>query len=127
MSKFKPGDIVYYMDGSTLCQAVVCIEDGCWPLVDLDGKWCVVYNISPDHGTRVWKHHDESQYYCDHVETAKLHKTPEALIGSIKSGLKKEYDKKIKVLDAYNTGSREQKQTLSDKVRAILLGRDVND
>lgn len=127
MSKFKPGDIVYYMDGNTLCQAVVCVEDGRWPLVDLDGNFCIVYNISPEYGTRVWKHHDESQYYCDTVKVKDLHTTSEGLIRSIKSDITEEYLAKIQVLDQYDKGSRQTKQSLSERVRSILQGRDVRE
>lgn len=125
MSKFKPGDIVYYMDGSTLCQAVVCVEDGQWPLVE-DG-WCLVYNISPEYGTRVWKHHDESQHYCDMVRLEDLHSTPEDLISTIKSDITADYMAKIQVLDSYNKGSRDARQSLAGKIKAILLGRSVKD
>ena len=123
MSKFNPGDTVYYMDGNTLCQAIVCVEDGQWPLVE-DG-FCVVYNISPEYGTRRFKHSDERQYYCDIAETSKLYKSPEELINAIKSDLKKEYDKKNQILDSYKTGNRKTKQSLAGVVRNIIIGRNV--
>ena len=125
MSKFKPGDIVYYMDGCTLCQAVVCVEDGQWPIVP-DG-YCSIYNISPTYGTRGCKHREEASQFCDVIEKKRLYTSAENLISAIKSDLKQEYDKKIRVLDEYNKGSAEQKQSLAKRVEDILLGRDVKE
>ena len=125
MSKFKPGDIVYYMDHDILCQAVVCVEDDKWPQVP-DG-YCFVYNISPEYGTRVWKHHDESERYCDMVPTDELHSSPEELINDVKDTLKHEYDKKINVLDAYVKGNTKQKQSLAEKVKEIIFGYNIED
>lgn len=122
MNKFKPGDTVYYMDGSVLRQAVVCVGDDTWPVVP-DG-FCYVYNISPQYGEvgRI-----DGSRSCSMVETRNLYHDTDRLISDIKSSLKKEYDKAVQVLDTYNKGSVEQKQSLADKVKDILLGRDIKE
>jgi hypothetical protein len=125
MSKFKPGDIVHYMDGDILCQGVICVEDDKWPLVP-DG-YCFVYPISPEYGTREWKHKEDNERYCDMIPVENLYSSPEDLISHIKGNLKHEYDKKINVLDAYVKGSTKQKQTLAEKVREIFLGYNIED
>ena len=125
MSKFKPGDIVFWMDGNVLCQSVVCVEDGRWPTVP-EG-YCIVYNISPDYGTRQFSHHDDSSRYCDLVQAKDLYPSSDALIESIKDNLRDEYIRKLDVLDSYLKGNTKQKQSLAGKVGKILLGRRVDD
>ena len=122
MSKFKPGDIVYYMDGNVLRQAVVCVGDDTWPVVP-DG-FCYVYNISPQYGEVGCT---DGSRRCTMVETRNLYLNTNRLISAIKSSLKKEYDKKVQVLDTYNKGSTEKKKSLANTVHDILLGRDVDD
>ena len=124
MSKFKPGDIVYYMDGNALCQAVVCVEDDNWPIVE-DG-WCYVFNIAPTYGSRQWSHREDSSRYCDLINIKELYTSPKALIEAIKDTLRDEYVKKLDVLDSYIKGSAKKKQSLSGMVQDIILGRGVN-
>ena len=93
MSKFKPGDIVFWMDGNVLCQSVVCVEDGRWPTVP-EG-YCIVYNISPDYGTRQFSHQADSSRYCDLVQAKDLYSSSDALIESIKDNLRDEYVRKL--------------------------------
>ena len=125
MSKFKPGDIVFWMDGNVLCQSVVCVEDGRWTTVP-EG-YCIVYNISPDYGTRQFSHQADSSRYCDLVQAQDLYPSADALIESIKDNLRDEYVRKLDVLDSYRKGNTKQKQSLADKVGKILLGRKVDD